>query len=60
MVIVKETSILTENDLCYMEGRPSEKNGSESFNQFDKTHLEEDEFNYYGREHLNCLCPMCS
>ena len=31
-----------------MEGGPSEKNESESFNQFDKKHLEEVEKNYYG------------
>lgn len=31
MVVVKKSRTLTEKDLCYMEGRPSEKNGSEFF-----------------------------
>lgn len=47
MVFEKKTSTHTENDLPCMEGRPSENNGSEPFNQFDKTHLEVDEKNLW-------------
>lgn len=51
MVIVKKTSTLTENDLCCMEGRPSEKTGLPLINLI--RHLEEDEKNYCRGEGLN-------
>lgn len=44
-----------------MERGPSEKNESESFNQFDKKHLEIVEKNYYGavgRIHLSHVVPI--
>lgn len=47
MVFEKKTNTHRENDLSYMEGRPSEKNGCKSFNQFNKTHLEVDEKNLW-------------
>lgn len=41
-----------------MERGPSEKNESESFNHFDKQHLEEVEKNYYGAVGRIHFCLM--
>ena len=44
-----------------MERGPSEKNVSDSLNQFDNKHLEEVEKNYYGavgRIHLSHVVPI--
>lgn len=52
MVIVKKTSTLTENDLCCIEGRLSEKMGLSPLINLIR-HLEEDEKNYCRGEGLN-------
>lgn len=51
MVIVEKTGILIENDLCCLEGRPSEKMGLSPLIDLIR-HLEEEK-NYCTGEGLN-------